>query len=110
MCLTPNHIWQHTTKGVKSCSVKFKMSRKTNKVAVEWLDAGKRHNVNVKHIIEQLQEVTVGGKVVVKLSSRRYRMTVVDLLDWAPPKRKQKAAKKKATKEKQSTKVHKLTT
>ena len=66
--------------------------------------------MNVNHIIGQLQEVAVGGKVVVELSSRPYRATVVDLLDWAPPKRKQKAAKKKATREKQSTKVRKSTT
>ena len=112
-CLTPNHIWRHTSNGVKSCSVKFKMPRKANEVAVEWLeskDAGKRHRVNVQHIIGQLQEVAVGGEVVVKLGSRCYRATVVDLLDLAPPKRKQKAAKKKATKEKQSTKVRKSTT
>ena len=98
---------------MKSCSVKFKMPRNANEVAVEWLeskDAGKRHHMNVKHIIGQLQEVTVGGEVVVKLGSRRYRATVVDLLDWAPPKRKQKAVKKKATKEEQSMKVRKSTT
>ena len=89
------------------------MTRKANEVAVEWLASkkvGKRHRVNVKHIIGQLQEVMVGGKVVVTLSSRYYRAMVVDLLYWAPPKRKQKAAKKKVTKEKQSTKVHKSTT
>lgn len=84
------------------------MPRKPNEIAVEWLeskDAGKRHRVNMKHLIGNLQEVAVGGEVVVKLSSRRYRATVVDLLDWAPPKRKKKAAKKTAPKEKQSTKV-----
>ena len=70
------------------------MPRKANEIAVEWLeskDVGKRHRMNVKH---------VGGEVVVKLSLRRYRATVVDLLDWAPPKRKWKAAKKKVPKEK----------
>ena len=96
---------------MKSCSAKFKMPRKANEIAVEWLeskDVGKRHRVNVKHVIGKLQEVAVGGEVVVKLSSRRYRATVVDLLDWAPPKRKQKAAKKKAPKEKRSTTVSRL--
>ena len=87
------------------------MPRKANEIAVEWLeskDVGKRHRVNVKHVIGKLQEVVVGGEVVVKLSSRRYRATVVDLLDWAPPKRKQKAAKKIAPKEKRSTTVSRL--
>ena len=121
-------------KGVKSCSAEFKMPRKANEIAVEWLeskDVGKRHHVNVKHfigklqevavggegvvklsshvnvkhLIGKLQEVAVGGEGVVKLSSQHYRATVVDLLDWAPPKRKQKAPKKKAPKEKRSMKV-----
>ena len=73
------------------------MPRKANEIAVEWLeskDAGKRNRVNVKHIIGKLQEVAVGGEVVVKLSSRRYRVTVVDLLDWVP-KQRQKRVKKK---------------
>ncbi len=47
------------------------MPRKANEIAVEWLeskDAGKRNRVNVKHIIGKLQEVAVGGKVVVSLA------------------------------------------
>ena len=35
----------------------------------------------------KLQEVVVGGEVVVKLSSQRYRVTVVDLLHWVPKQR-----------------------
>ena len=84
------------------------MPRKANNIAVEWLeskDAGRRNRVNVKHIIGKLQEVVVGGEVVVKLSLRRYRATVVDLLDWDPPKQRQKGVKKKVTKGKPSTKV-----
>ena len=79
------------------------MPRKANKIAVEWLeskDIDKRHRINVKHLIGKLQEVVVGGKAVVKLSSQRYHVTVVDLLDWVPPKRKQMAAKKKVPEEK----------
>ncbi len=86
------------------------MPRKANEIAVEWLeykDAGKRDRVNIKHIIGKLQEVAVGGKVIVKLSSRRYRATVVDRIDWVP-KQRQKGAKKKASTEKPSTKVHQL--
>ena len=100
-------------KGTKSCSAKFKMPRKANEIAVEWLeskDAGKRNRVNVKHIIGKLQEVAVRGEVVVKLSSQRYRVTVVDLLNWVPPppKQRQKGAKKKAPENKPSTKVRRL--
>ena len=96
------------TKGAKSCSAKFKMPRKANEIVVEWWleskDAGKRNRVNVKHIIGKLQEVAVGGEVVVKLSSRCYRVTVVDLLNWVPKQR----VKKKAPTEKPSTKVRRL--
>ena len=84
------------------------MPRKANEIVVEWLeskDICKRHRVNVKHIVGALQVIAVGCEVVVKLSSRRYRATVVNLLDWNPPKRKQKASKKTATREKQSVKV-----
>ena len=60
------------------------MPRKANKIVVEWLeskDTSERHRVNVKHIVGVLQEVAVGCEVVVKLCSRCYRATVVDLLN-----------------------------
>ena len=106
--LTPHYIWRRITKSAKLRSDKFEMPRKPNEIAVEWLesrDVGRRHRVNVKHIIGKLQEVKVGQEVVVKLNSRRYRATVIDLLDWVPPKRKQKVAKSKVPKQKCSTKV-----
>ena len=84
------------------------MPRKANEIAVEWLeskDAGKRNRVDIKHIIGKLQHVAVGGEVVIKLSLRRYWATVVDLLDWFPPKQRQKGVKKKAPTEKPSAKV-----
>ena len=43
--------------GCKSCSAKFKMPRKANEIVVERLeskDIGKRHHVNVKHLIGKL--------------------------------------------------------
>ena len=86
------------------------MPRKANEIVVEWLeskDTGKRHRVNVKHIIGKLVEVAVGGEVVIKLNSRRYRAKVVDLLDWTPPKKK-RPAKKKETKQQGSKQVYKL--
>ena len=67
------------------------MPRKVNEIVVEWLeskDVGKRHRINVKHIIGKLAEVAVGGEVVVKLNSQCYHAKIVDLLDWTPPERK----------------------
>ena len=71
------------------------MPRKANEseIVVEWLesrDKGKRHRVNVEHIIECLEEVEVQREVTVKLKTGRYKGMVVDLLDWAPPKKKRR--------------------
>ena len=38
-CSTPNHIQRRRTKGAKSCSVKIKMPKKANEIAVEWLES-----------------------------------------------------------------------
>ena len=74
------------------------MPRKANEIVVAWLeskDAERRHRVNVKHIIGKLAEVAVGGEVVIKLNSRRYRAKIVDQLDWTPPEKKGPTEKKK---------------
>lgn len=66
------------------------MQRKANEIPEKWLelkDAGKINRVNVKYVIGQREEITTGKEVVVKLTTRRYRCTVIDLLDWTPPKK-----------------------
>ena len=83
------------------------MPRKANEILVEWLeskDQGTRNRVNVKHVIESLEGIAVGDEIVVKLYAKRYRASVVDLLDWQPPKSK-KALKKKTQKKKSASKV-----
>ena len=67
------------------------MPRKANEIAVKWLelkDAGKINRVNVKHVLGQHGEIAEGREIVVKRNTRRYRCTVIDLLDWAPLKKK----------------------
>ena len=62
--------------------------RQTKALYIEWLeskDCGKRDQVNVKHIIGRLEEVTVGSELVIKLNLQRYCTKVVDLLEWTPP-------------------------
>ena len=87
------------------------MPRKANEISVKWLeskDAGKIHRVNIKHVIGQRGKIAVGKEIVVKLNTRLYRCTVVNLLDWTPPKKnaprkrqdKGKDPKKKKTAEK----------
>ena len=67
------------------------MPWKANEIAVKWLelkDAGKINRVNVKHILGQRREIADGREVVVKLNTWHYRCTVINLLDWVPPKKK----------------------
>ena len=76
-----------------------RMLRKANEIVVVWLqskDWGKRHRVNVKHILGNLAEVAVGIEVI-KLNSRRYRAKVVDLLEWTPSQKKRPAKRKEMT-------------
>ena len=71
-------------------TLRSEMPRKANEFAVKWLeskDAGKINRVNVKHILGHCGEIAEGREVVVKLNLRRYRCTVIELLDWAPPKK-----------------------
>ena len=85
-----------------------KMPRKPNEIAVKWLeskDVGKTHRVNVKHVVGQLADIAVGAEVSVRFNAKRYRGTVTDLLDWAPPKKKRKPSQ--STKEKENEKKKK---
>jgi hypothetical protein len=66
------------------------MARRRNEIEVKWLeskDEGMIHRVNVKHILGDLAQTKQEDEIVVKLGSRRYRATVVDMLDWQPPKK-----------------------
>ena len=86
------------------------MPRKPNEIAVDSLeskDVGKRHWVNVKHIIGKL-EIAV-GEAIVKLNLWHYRAEVVDLHEWTPPLKKRSAESrgKKQVSQKVSKKVSK---
>lgn len=70
------------------------MARKANEIAVEWLeskDCGKRHRVNMKHIIGKLAEIATGSEVVIKVNSLCYRTQIVDMLEWTSPQKKRPA-------------------
>ena len=87
------------------------MPRKANEISVKWMDskdAGKTNRVNVKHVIGPRGEIAIGKEVVVKLNTRRYRGTVVNLLDWAPPKKetaRRQQSRGEAKKEKTTARV-----
>ena len=75
------------------------MPRKANEISVKWIDskdAGKTNHVNVKHVIGPREEIVIGKEVVVKLNTRRYRGTLVSLLDWACPKKKETAQRQQS--------------
>ena len=70
------------------------MARRRNEIAVKWLeskDKGKINRVNVKHVLGDLSCAAEGSEVVVKFGSRRYRATIIDLLEWQPPERRRKS-------------------
>ena len=51
------------------------------------IERSRQDQINVKHIVGDLSEIDIGMKIVVGLNTRRYRATVVDLMDWDPPKK-----------------------
>ena len=81
------------------------MARKKNEVLIQWTEGsckGETNRVNVKHILLDAQDITVGAFVTARLNSRKYQGEVKDLLEWSAPqkaKRRRKAGgiAKKAT-------------
>ena len=58
---------------VHNRTVPFSKWDNADRIVVEWLelkDAGKTHQVNVKHIIGKFAEVIVDGDIAIKLNSR----------------------------------------
>ena len=64
-----------------------------NEIEVKWLESKDWrmiHRVDVKHVLADLAQTKQEDEVVVKLGSRRYRATVMDMLDWQPPMKRSK--------------------
>ena len=93
------------------------MPRRRNKVLVEWLDRsckGETNRVNMKHIIADAEDITVGAILMARMNSRRYKGVIRDLLEWSAPKKSkrksvpkksaEKAAPKKSTEKKEARK------
>ena len=76
------------------------MSWRRNEVLIEWMDRsskGETNRVNVKHILVDAEDITVGAVVTAHINSRRYKGEVKGLLEWSAPmkmKRKRKNAEK----------------
>ena len=89
------------------------MSRRKNEVLIEWMDRsckGEQNRVNVKHILADAEDITVGAVVTARITSRKYTGTVLDLLEWSAPqkaKRKRKPAAK-ANKQNKSAEKQKV--
>ena len=74
------------------------MASRKNEIQVEWLDSkdkGKVNSVHVKHVVEDRREILPGAVLTVKLSGRKYKAIVKDLLLWQKP---QAARKRTGTK------------
>ena len=83
------------------------MPRKRNEVLVEWMDKsceGQTNRVNVKHLLADAEDITVGAILTARMNSKRYKGRVTDLLEWsAPTKRKAASARNKKAAPKTST-------
>ena len=70
------------------------MAQRRNEVLIQWTEGsckGEINRVNVKHILLDVQDITVRAFVTAHLNSRKHRGKVKDLLEWsAPQKAKQK--------------------
>ena len=65
---------------------------------------GEQNRVNIKHILIDAEDITIGAVVTPGINSRKYTGMVLDLLEWLSPqkaKQKRKPAAK-AKKEKKS--------
>ena len=65
---------------------------------------GQTNRVNVKHLLADAEDITVGAILTTRMNSKHYKGRVTDLLEWsAPTKSKRKAVsvgnKKKAAPE-----------
>ena len=78
------------------------IARRRNEIAVKWLeskDKGKINRVNVKHVLGDLSCAAEGSEVLVEFGSRRFRATIIDLLEWQPPERRRKSKDTRAGKQ-----------
>ena len=52
---------------------------------MERLKSKDKGQIKVKHVLGDLRHAAEGTEVVVKFSSRCYRATIIDILEWQPP-------------------------
>ena len=54
------------------------MAKVKNKTLVEWSkEIEKRNHVNVKHVIDKTESITVEGIIAVKFNSKYYKASVI---------------------------------
>ena len=72
------------------------MARRKNEILIEWSEGlcqGEINCVNVKHILLDAQDISVGTFVTARLNSRKYRGLVKDLLSGWRHRRRNKRDK-----------------
>ena len=45
-----------------------------------------RNRVNIKHVVGETNSITPGAIIMVKFNSKRYKASIIDLIDWMAPK------------------------
>ena len=81
------------------------MAQRRNEVLIQWTEGsckGETNQVNIKHILLDAQDITVGAFITARVNSRIYRGEVKDLLKWSVPQKAKQRRKgggiaKKAT-------------
>ena len=71
------------------------MPRKRNELLVEWMDKsceGQTNRLNVKHLLANAEDITVGAILTARMNSKRYKGRVMDLLEWSAPTKKKAAS------------------
>ena len=66
------------------------MARRRNEVLIQWTDCSckdKTNRVNIKHILLNAQDITVGAFITGRLNSRKYQGEAKNLLEWPAPQR-----------------------
>ena len=69
---------------------------------MDGLCKGEQNRVNIKHILTDAEDITVGAVVTAQIKSWKYTGKVLDLLEWSAPQKAKHKSKPAAKAKKQN--------
>ena len=69
---------------------------------MDGLCKGEQNRVNIKHILTDAEDITVGAVVTAQINSRKYTGMVLDLLEWSASQKAKRKRKPVAKAKKQN--------